>query len=75
MYDKYITKLNRIEMVRAKKIEDRRQETGGRKQKYEKPGGLGLLGKIRIIRTGFFAKQSQFPSGQNERKTNKDKGL
>jgi hypothetical protein len=52
-----------------------RQKTEGSEQKYEKEGDLGFLGKIRIIRTGFFAKQSQFPSGQNECKTNKDKGL
>jgi len=72
VYDTYITKLNRIVIVRGKKTGDRKQET----EIYEESeADLDFLGKIRIIRTGFFAKQSQFPSGQNERKTNKDKGL
>jgi hypothetical protein len=60
---------------RIQQTEYRRQETEGRREKYEKEGRLGFLGKRRLGRKGFFVKQSQFLSGQNERKTNKNKGL
>jgi hypothetical protein len=36
---------------------------------------LDFLGKTRLIFTGFCAKQTQFSSGQNERKLGFEKGL
>jgi hypothetical protein len=35
------------------------RRTEDRVQRYEKKGDLGVLGKIRLIYTGFYAKQSQ----------------
>jgi hypothetical protein len=48
---------------RRQRTKDGGQKTVGRREKYEKEGDLGCLGRKRPVCTGFYAKQSQFRSG------------